>query len=233
MIGELFESMTRAMEGGAALALGAAFVWGVMSIVLSPCHLASIPLVVGFIGGQGRVSTARAFVTASVFALGILITIAAIGAATAALGRIAGDLGSWGNFLVAGIFFLVGLNLLGVIPAPWTAPGAAPSQRRGVWAAFVLGLIFGIALGPCTFAFMAPVLGVAFRMASDNWVLGAALLLVYGLGHCGVIAVAGTFAGAVQRYLDWNERSRGATILKGACGVLVMLAGLWMIYVAP
>ena len=112
------------------VALAASLVWGVLSVVLSPCHLSSIPLIVGFISGQGRVSTGRAFGIASFFAVGILITIAAIGAITAAAGRMMGDLGRWGNYFVAAIFFLVGLHLLGVIPAPWSSPFLpAPPNR--------------------------------------------------------------------------------------------------------
>ena len=58
---DLFTSLNHAVEGTPALALSAAVAWGILSIVLSPCHLASIPLIVGFISGQGRMSTARAF----------------------------------------------------------------------------------------------------------------------------------------------------------------------------
>ena len=56
---ELFTTLTHAVEGTPAIALAAAFIWGILSIVLSPCHLASIPLIVGFIGEQGRMSTTR------------------------------------------------------------------------------------------------------------------------------------------------------------------------------
>ena len=65
--------------------------------MLSPCHLSSIPLIVGFISGQGRVTTARAFGIAALFAAGILITIAGLGVATAAAGRMMGDVGDGGT----------------------------------------------------------------------------------------------------------------------------------------
>jgi cytochrome c-type biogenesis protein len=104
-------------------------------------------------------------------------------------------------------------------------------RRKGLWAALSLGLIFGIALGPCTFAFMGPVLGVAFAEAANS-VFFAALLLAYGLGHCAVIVFAGTFTEKVQHYLDWNEKSKGAIILKKICGMLVIVAGVWLIYTA-
>ena len=232
MIQELLTLLTRAVEGGSLIALGAAFVWGILSILLSPCHLASIPLIVGFIDQQGQMTTRRAFVISTLFSVGILVTIALIGIITAAAGRMMGDVGRYGNYFVALIFFLVGLVLLDVIPMPWSGPGQVQMKRKGMLAAFILGLVFGIALGPCTFAYMAPILGVAFKVSTTSALYGAVLLLAYGIGHCSVIVVAGTSTEMVQKYLNWNEQSKGAAILKKICGVLVILGGLYLLRVA-
>lgn len=226
----LFISLSRAIEGSPSVALAASFVWGILSILLSPCHLASIPLIVGFIDEQGRISTKRAFMIATLFAVGILITIGIIGAITAAAGRMMGDLGRFGNYFVAIIFFLVGLHLLDIIPMPWNGPGQVGLKRKGALAAFILGLVFGIALGPCTFAYMAPMLTITFQLSSTSLLYGIALLLAYGVGHCSVIVGAGTFTEVVQHYLNWNERSVGAKVVKKVCGVLVILGGLYLIY---
>ncbi len=227
---KLFITLTHAVEGTPPVAIAAAAVWGILSVILSPCHLASIPLIVGFIDQQGRTSTRRAFLTSTLFSTGILLTIGIIGVITAVMGRMLGDVGRYGNYFVAVVFFLVGLHLLGVIPMPWSGPGQVGMKRRGMLAAFILGLVFGIALGPCTFAYMAPMLGVTFSLAATNIIYGIFLLLMYGIGHCSVIVLAGTFTEIVQRYLNWNERSRGATILKKVCGVFVVLGGVYMIY---
>lgn len=229
---QLFTNLSHAVEGAPALALGASFVWGILSIVLSPCHLASIPLIVGFISGQGQVTARRACWTATLFSVGILITIAVIGAITAAAGRMMGDVGRYGNYFVALIFFAVGLHLLGVIPMPWSGPGQVNIKRKGFLAAFLLGLIFGVALGPCTFAYMAPMLAVTFKLAKTAPLYGASLLLAYGAGHCSVIVLAGTFTEVVQRFLNWNENSKGLSIVKTVCGVLVLAGGLYLIYIA-
>lgn len=229
----LFTHLSRAVEGAPIIALGASLAWGVLSIVLSPCHLASIPLIVGFISGQGRATTRRAFWTSTLFSVGILITIAAIGAITAAAGRMMGDVGRYGNYFVALIFFVVGLHLVGVIPLNLAGSRPVGLKRKGLLAAFVLGLVFGIALGPCTFAYMAPMLAVTFKLAKTEPLYGASLLLAYGLGHCAVIVIAGTFTEIVQRFLNWHENSSGVTVIKCVCGVLVLLGGVWLIYTAP
>jgi len=227
-----FVALNHALEGAPWLALLAALAWGVCSVILSPCHLASIPLIVGFIGGQGRIATRRAFLLSTLFALGILLSIALIGALTATAGRMLGDIGPWGNWLVAGLFFLVGLQLLGLFELPGSGFRGAGRQGKGAWAALALGLIFGVALGPCTFAFMAPVLGVVFNSAAVNLGFAALLLLAYSVGHCAVIVLAGTFTEVVQRYLNWNEQSQGAIRLRRICGVAVLLGGVWMLYSA-
>lgn len=229
---QIFTVLTNAIEGSAWVAVAGAFVWGVLSIVLSPCHLSSIPLIVAYIGETGAASPRRALALSSVFAVGILVTIGLIGVVTAALGRMLGDVGVYGNYLIALIFFLLGLHFLGIIPLPWSGGGPSRSQRRGLLAALLLGLVFGIGVGPCTFAYMAPMLAVTFKAAAHSWLYGAMLLLIYGVGHCSVIVVAGTSAERVQRYLNWTERSRGAVRLRQVCGILVILGGIYLIYTA-
>ena len=230
MIEQIFTTLTHAIEGTPLVAVLASFVWGILSIVLSPCHLASIPLIVGFIDQQGSISTRRAFLISTLFSVGILVTIGAIGAITAAAGRMMGDVGRYGNYFVAAIFFVIGLHLIGVIPMPWSGPGNVGLKRKGMAAAFIMGLVFGVALGPCTFAYMAPMLGLTFRLAATNFAYGVLLLLFYGLGHCSVIVLAGTFTEVVQHYLNWNERSRGAVVLRKVCGVLVLLGGIYLVF---
>ena len=232
MLESIFTTLTQAIEGTPLIAGSAAFAWGVVSIVLSPCHLASIPLIVGFIDDQGRISTRRAFLIALLFAVGILFSIGVVGVVTAAVGRMMGDVGRFGNYFVTLVFFIVGLHLLGVIPMPFSGPGPVKVKRKGLLAAFILGLVFGIALGPCTFAYLAPLLAVTFRLAATNLLYGMLLLMLYGVGHCAVIVLAGTFTEAVQHYLDWNAKSHGAGRLKKVCGVLVILGGLYVLYTA-
>ncbi len=230
MIGDLLVSLSRALDGSPGLALAAACGWGVASVLLSPCHLASIPLVIGYLGSQSDPAPGKAFRLSLLFASGILVTIAALGAVTAALGRMLGDFGPAGTWVLALVFLVVGLHLLGVLPLPFSGPGAARSHRRGAWGAFVLGLVFGLALGPCTFAFLAPMLAIALRSAAGSAAWGVLLLVAYGIGHCGVIAAAGTSSGAVQRYLDWGRDSRAASVLRRACGGLVLAGGGYLVW---
>ena len=232
MIDTLFTWLTTALNEQFGIALLAAFGWGVVSILLSPCHLSSIPLVVGYISSQGQQGMKRSYSISLVFALGILITIGLIGAITASAGRMMGDVGVWGNIIVAGVFFVVGLYLMDIISLSWSGIVPRTSFARGWKGALLLGLIFGIGLGPCTFAYMAPVLGVVFSVSSTDPMRAFSLIAAFGAGHCAVIAVAGGAAGTVQKYLNWTEQSKGATYLKRGAGALVLLAGVYYLYTA-
>jgi cytochrome c-type biogenesis protein len=230
VINDIFTFLIEALYQNFWMALLASFAWGILSILLSPCHLSSIPLLVGYITRQGKVSIGRTFRISLLFAVGILITIALVGIITASLGRLMGDVGTIGTYIVAGLFFVIGLYLLDIIKLPLNVGSVLPVKQKGLLAALILGLLFGIALGPCTFAYMAPILGVVFTMSSEN-ILGAGLLLLFfGLGHCSVIVGAGTLTSKVQKYLDWNENSKIAKWVKRVCGVLVILGGVYLIY---
>lgn len=226
----LFISLTDAMSGAPPVALAAAFAWGVLSIVLSPCHLASIPLIVGFLQGGGAVTPRRAAGLSTLFAVGILGSIALIGAVTAAAGRMLGDVGPWGNLAVAAVFFVFGLHLLGWLPLPESWKPAPAQPRRGPWGAFLFGLAFGVALGPCTFGFMAPVLGVTFSLATTQPLFAYGVLVLFGLGHCAVIGLAGVSSTWVQRWLSWQNQTQGVVWLRRACGVLVCAAGVYLVW---
>lgn len=224
----LFIRLTDAMNGAPLIVLGAAFAWGVLSIVLSPCHLASIPLIIGYLQGGGTVTPRRAAGLSALFALGILGSIALIGVLTAAAGRMLGDLGAWGNYAVAAVFVVFGLHLLDLLPIPdgWRP---APNQpRRGALGALLFGLVFGVALGPCTFGFMAPVLGVTFGLAKTAPAFALGVLALFGLGHCAVIGLAGFSSAWVQRWLAWQDNTPGARWLRRTCGLLVLGAGVWL-----
>jgi len=227
----IFTWLSEAMNGAPWLALLAAAGWGVASLVLSPCHLASIPLVVGFIAERKDTTPRQAFGYALLFALGILISIAAVGGITAAAGRMLGDVGPWASYAVAAVLVFVGLHLLGVVPLPWER-GLSLPRYQGKLAALLLGLIFGVALGPCTFAYLAPVLGVIFSVARTQPGFAVLLLLAYGFGHCVLIVIAGISAEKVQHVLDWNGNAKGAVWLRRFCGLLVLGGAGWLVFTA-
>ncbi len=232
MIEELFTHLGRAVEGAPLIALGAAVAWGILSILLSPCHLASIPLIIGFIDEQGSVSTKRAFTISLLFSVGILITIALIGVVTALAGRMMGDVGKYGNYVVAVIFFVVGLHLLDIIPLKFAGPGQVNMKRKGLPRGLRSRPHFRRGAGPLHVRVHGPDAGDHLQAVGHELAVRRAPA---GLRHrnCGVIVVAGTFTEVVQNFLNWNETSKAVGRIKNVCGVLVIFGGIWIIYTAP
>ncbi len=229
---KLFSALSHAMESAPLIAIGASFIWGIFSIILSPCHLTSIPLIIGYLSNQKELSTKKAFHLSIVFSIGILISIMVIGGITAAAGRILGDVGKIGNYIVALVFLIFGLNLLGILPLNFPGLSSLKSQRKGYLSVLSLGLVFGLALGPCTFAFMAPMLGIVFSLTAKNLPYGVVLLSAFAVGHCSVIIAAGTSTRLVQQITKWDEQSKGITIIRKICGILVILGGIYLVYSA-
>jgi len=226
----LFTTISSMLAASPVVALIGAFIWGLISVLLSPCHLAGIPLIVGFINDQRNGSGRKAIVLSTVFALGILLTIAGIGLVTALMGKLLGDVGTFGRYFPAALFLLFGLYLLGVLPLSFGGTSLLGKVRiRGPLAALLLGLLFGIALGPCSFAFLAPIIGLAFQAAATNLAFSISLFLSYAVGHCVVIILAGSFSELVRQFLKWDERSKGTLWIKRVCGALLIAGSLYFL----
>ena len=232
-MGEAFGTLTSAMAGAPGLALAAAALWGALSVVLSPCHLASLPLLVAYLAGQRELTQGRAIGLSALFGLGNLLVLALLGVVCAGLGRLAGDIGGAVNYLAALVLVVVGLHLLAVTPLEWGR--AVPTRLRlaGGLGALVLGLFFGAALGPCTFAYLAPILALSAKTAATSLARGAALTAAFALGHCAVLVGVGSSVALVQRLVDWNSNSRAARGLRTCCGILLVFGAAYLIYSAP
>jgi cytochrome c-type biogenesis protein len=229
-VSDLFGTLTDATEAAGWFAIPAALLWGVLSVVLSPCHLTSVPLVIGYVNRGGAISSRRAVWTATCFAGGVLVTLAIAGGVALAAGRLMGQTGIWGNLVVAVVLLVFGLYLLGALrlPAGLASPTVYP--RRDALGALALGLVMGVALGPCAFAYLAPVLAVVFDMSGSRFGLGIGMLLAFAVGHSAVIMLMGAFARALRKILSWNDRSQAASAIRRVCGLLLIAGAGYMVY---
>jgi len=228
----LFEILTQAVSGQFALAVFASFVWGLLSILLSPCHLTSIPLVMGYIFKQNEASGKRSALLALTFALGILASITLIGLITASMGRLMGDVGVWGIWSAATLLVLFGLYLMDIVSLNWLGGHIPKIERAGHGGAILLGLVIGIGLGPCTFAFLAPVLTVAIPLAQESFPKAIILVTAFGVGHSLVFVAGGSLVGVISHYIRWSDRNHGPLYVKRFLGSLVLLGGLYLGYTA-
>ena len=204
------------------------FLWGMVSVLFSPCHMASIPLVVGYVGGQNRILHGReAGKYAVAFTGGLFVTIAAIGIICSLLGRMLGDVGPYWSILVGAILIWVGLGMLGVARCSLGGSSLGRFGFKGISGAFMLGLAYGLLSGSCTFGFIAPILAIV--TVQEKILTGVLLMVLFGLGHCLPIAVAGTSAAAARRVVENRSMQQGSAWFRKIAGGCIGLLGLYFV----
>lgn len=215
---------------GQGVLLGAlgCFLWGVVSVLFSPCHLASIPLLVGYVAGQEKqVSGYRGAAFAILFTTGLFVTIAAVGIICALLGRMLGDVGPYLSILVGVVLLWVSFDILGVVKCSVQNNMLARLRVSGMSGALILGLAYGILSGSCTFGFIAPILAVI--TVQEQFATGVFFIVLFGIGHCIPIAVAGSSTAMVNRLLGSGSWANGSLVFRKLAGVCIGLLGVYFI----
>jgi cytochrome c-type biogenesis protein len=226
MFDQFLITVNQMMSGGLAVAGVGAFAWGMISVLFSPCHLASIPLIVAYVGGQQTaVNPKRAGWYAGAFSLGLFITIAAVGIICAMLGRMLGDVGIWLQVAVGGVLIWVALGMLGVQACTMSGGLLYRLNLRGIHGAFGLGLAYGILSGSCTFGFIAPILAIV--TVQQEIFAGSVMMLLFALGHCLPIVFAGSSAAAVRRLTESTAWQGAGTWFRKGAGVVIGLLGVY------
>ena len=223
-----FLTLNSWITGGSLAALAGALLWGMVSVALSPCHLASIPLIVTYVAGQERAVKPRLAASyAFAFTGGLFLTIALVGVVCSLLGLMLGDIGPWWTFLVGAVLIWVALDMLGVRGFSLSSSLMSRIRVKGVGGAFVLGLAYGVLSGSCTFGFLAPILAII--SVQKDLVIGLVLILLFGIGHALPIALAGSSTAAVGNLLENSSFQRGSLWFKRAAGVGIALLGIYFI----
>ena len=228
MLENIFLTINSWMSAGSVFAGLGCFFWGMISVLFSPCHLASIPLIVAYVGGQEQaLNPKQAGVYSSSFTLGLFISIALIGTVCALLGRILGDVGNFWQILVGAVLIWVALGMLGVEKFSLSGSLLYRLNLRGLSGAFVLGLAYGVLSGSCTFGFIAPILAII--TIQQKIAAGILFILLFALGHCLPIVVAGSSTAAVRKLMENSTWQGAGTWFRRAAGVIVILLGVYFI----
>lgn len=224
----LFLLVNEWMAAGLALAALGCFLWGMISVLLSPCHLASIPLVVAYVGGQEQLVKGRQAVRYAVlFSVGLFLTIVLVGVVCALLGRMLGDVGPYWTMAVGLILIWVAVDMLGLAKCAMSSGLMARLKVRGAWGAFVLGLAYGVLSGSCTFGFIAPILAII--TVQQQVLTGVLFILLFAIGHCLPIAVAGSSTATVKRLLASSSFGQASVWFRKGAGLLIAGLGVYFL----
>jgi len=230
---ELITTISEIINNQSWLAFPAAFLGGIISSA-SPCVLAMIPLIMGYVGGYSEGSHKKAIQYSLVFVLGLTITFTVLGIIAGALGRLFGDVGFFWYYVLPPVAILLGLYLIfsdKINLNPGLSQKFMP-KKRALIGAFLMGLFFGIVASPCATPVLAVIL--TFAAAKQDIVFSGGLLLAYALGHWVLVLGAGISVAFAQKVLaskgirnfsSWSKKIGGIILI----GVGVYLIITWLV----
>ncbi|MBU5592157.1 cytochrome c biogenesis CcdA family protein [Clostridium sp. MSJ-4] len=222
----LLSNFTEIINNNIWLALVMSLFAGLASS-FSPCVLSSVPLIVGYVEGNGVKDKKVAFKYSMFFGLGVIATFTIIGALSAVLGRFFSGAGKLWYIVLAAVMILSGLQLLGILTFGRSQNSCKmPTKRRGLFGAFMLGILGGALSSPCATPVLAAIL--TFVAGKANVLLGIAMLLLYSVGHCALIILAGTSVGVVEHLSSSEKTLKFGKILKLVLGAIIIILGLYM-----
>ncbi|MBM3324273.1 MAG: cytochrome c biogenesis protein CcdA [Calditrichaeota bacterium] len=223
----MIDNLAQILQQNPSIAALAVFVGGLLS-ASSPCVLAIIPAVIGYVGGYSEGNRKAAATYALLFALGLAMTFTALGAFAALMGQMMGDVGRVWYWIVAAVAVLMGLSLMGVFELSVPFASKLQTKRRGVLGAFLLGLLFGVVSSPCATPVLVAIL--AFVATQGQILYGVLLLFIYAVGHCALIVLAGVATGFVEKAMQSKGVANFSVWSKRISGGLITLAGLYILY---
>jgi len=223
----LLNHLSHSLSENPFLAYLGVFIGGIFSSS-SPCVLATIPLVIGYVGGYSEGDRRKAVLYSLTFILGLSLTFTALGAIASMVGGLFGVISRTWYFIVGGIAIAIGLNLVGFFEWSLPVPVHLQPKQRGILGAFLLGIFFGIVSSPCATPVLALIL--TFVASKGEVAYGTSLLFVYALGHCALIFLAGTATGFVENFIQSRGISNMTSWGKRIGGLIVIVAGIYLVY---
>ena len=220
----IFNNIQHIIQNQHGLAFIAVFVGGLISAA-SPCVLAAIPLVIGYVGGYSEGNKKKAALFSLVFVLGLSITFTLLGAAASFMGQFFGFMGRWLYIGLAAIAVLMGLQLMGIISIPLPFQKTRQVRTKGLVGAFLLGMLTGTVSSPCATPVLAVIL--AYVSTQRDMMYGGSLLFVYAIGHCALIFIAGLSVGITESIISSRGAKNFSLYAKKLSGALLVMIGVY------
>ena len=199
------------------------FVGGALT-AMNPCVLVMVPLLIGFIGGMNEeMTTRKSFLYTLVFVLGFSIELAilfTVGMAAAPFLQ-----SEYMVYVVAAICIVLGLHFMDLFQIPLPISQDKVPKFTGFVGAALFGFMFGLISLPCTGPALLLIMSI---IPLKGPLFGGTMMLFYGLGHCLLIIVVGTSAGAARQLLGSRRMHSANLMVKKAAGALLAAVGLYI-----
>lgn len=204
------------------------FLGGLLASV-SPCSLAMLPIIIGYVGGYSHDNPAKTFLQMLFFVFGSSLVFATIGVLCAVTGKVFVSFAPIYFILLLGSLLMVmGLNIIGILDFSMPVIIKQIPQSSGknmVLYPILIGAVFAIAGTPCSTPILAGIM--AFASMSSNMLSAVLMLFMFSIGQGLILIIAGVFTSSLKGLKNFSHISE---ILLKLSGVLLVLSALYIFY---
>lgn len=229
MIDSWLNQIAGTMENMVWLAPLLSLVAGILTS-FTPCSLSSIPLIIGYVGGVKEQNTKKAFAYSAVFSFGTAVTFITLGIIATSAGKLMGNSSSVWYIILGILMMLMALQTWGIFNFIPSINLVVQNKRRGFIGAFIAGILGGIFSSPCSTPVLIVLLAIVAGKGNLLW--GIFLMLLYSIGHSTLVIIAGTSISFVQKINSNPKYNKAGIILKVLMGLMILLIGMYMFWLA-
>lgn len=221
---------TQAGAGNASMMimLAVSFLGGLLASI-SPCSLAMLPIIIGYVGGYAHGSPIKTLVQMIFFVFGSSLVFSTIGVICAVTGKVFVSFAPvYFILLLASLLLVMGLNILGLLDFNMPVIIKQMPQSSGqnvVLYPILIGAIFALAGTPCSTPILAGIM--AFASLQANILSAVLMLFMFSLGQGLILVIAGVFTSSLKGFKNFAHISE---ILLKLSGVLLVLSALYIYY---
>ncbi len=202
----------------------ATFLEGIISFI-SPCMLPMLPIYISYFAGSAE-DKKHPLPRAISFVLGFTLVFSLMGLFAGTFGSFFTQYRSWVNIVCGIIIIFFGFNFLGVIKLPVIHSSHKNVKVKGLFSAFLFGIVFSISHTPCIGVFLGSALATA--AASGGLWEGVMLLFIYSLGMGIPFLLAAVLIDKLAGLL--NSIKKNYNVINVICGFFLVLIGVCMMF---
>ena len=196
---------------------------------ISPCSLAMLPIIIGYIGGYSEEKPLKTFVQLLFFVFGTAIVFSIIGIICAITGKVfISFAGGYFGIFLAGIIMVMGLKLIGILDFELPVIIKEMPRNDGTNTylyPILLGGVFALAGTPCSTPILAGIM--SFAAITNNILISLLMLFMFALGEGVILVFAGMFTNLIKQIDTVAEYS--GVFLK-LIGIIMIIASAFLYY---
>ena len=207
------------------------FLGGILASI-SPCSLAMLPLIIGYVGGYSKETPIKTFLQLCCFIVGTAIVFTIIGIICAITGTVfASAFGGYFTLIIASLLLIMGLKLFGLLDfeIPMIIKAMPQNKHNSIFLyPVLLGMTFALAGTPCSTPILASIM--AFAAIGKNLGLAILMLFLFSIGQGIILILAGLFTSALKNMKFLSSFTEWGMKFSGLLLILVSIYLFWRVF---